>query len=445
MGLKSVGLSTDTLQTRDEVEQQVIDFPDRDQHVPSGAIAQKLNGLDPEGFCELFQVHTDRRLFHIRAGKTLIELAIDRAAIVATERKKKSAPPKIKFDELEMELKEGDEDSLRGLAKKMQKQFGLLPSRLTKFERGLQTLRHSPTTPQANEYVRRLHRSESMRELSAIPLTIQGPVARLAYRYLLGQFEEMLSQEPRAWEGLDPEGVHQMRVATRRTRAAMRAFKSVLPAKRRKRFSREFKWLADTLGNVRDLDVYQKNLQSYKVEIAREDAIHLAEYEDHLARQWRKARARLIKCLSSDRYRGLKKSYTEFLQDGPRRSALDVARTQAIGEAARRKICQQHKLVLRDGRAIDTHSPPETLHHLRIDCKRLRYLFEFFHPIYGRSLDEFIKRLKKLQDGARRSSGRVCGHGAAASLCQSSSHADQAPRQADRFGPADSQPARPGS
>ena len=35
---------------------------------------------------------------------------------------------------------------------------------------------------------------------------------------------------------------------------------------------------------------------------------------------------------------------------------------------------------------------------MRIQCKRLRYLFEFFHPIYGNALKPEIKRLRKLQD-----------------------------------------------
>ena len=103
-----------------------------------------------------------------------------------------------------------------------------------------------------------------LRERAPVPA---DPAIHLAYGRLLEQFEEMIAQEPRAWEGLDPEGVHKMRVATRRLRSALRAFKKVLPASVRS-FIGEFKWLAATLGGVRDLDVAMGNLPHFLSEIS---------------------------------------------------------------------------------------------------------------------------------------------------------------------------------
>ena len=90
--------------------------------------------------------------------------------------------------------------------------------------------------------------------------------------------------------------------------------------------------------------------------------------------------------------------FTEFLQRGPSETAAQADCTLSIGDAATRFIGKQYERVLRNGRAIRPDSLDETLHALRIDCKRLRYLFEFFHPVYGKSLNPFIRRLKKLQD-----------------------------------------------
>ncbi len=112
------------------------------------------------------------------------------------------------------------------------------------------------------------------------------PAIHLAYGRLLEQFEEMIIEEPRAWEGLDPEGVHKMRVATRRLRSALRAFKKVLPASILS-FNGEFKWLAAILGGVRDLDVAMGNLRHFLSEIPPEDAAHLDDYQQYLADQWR--------------------------------------------------------------------------------------------------------------------------------------------------------------
>ena len=121
-------------------------------------------------------------------------------------------------------------------------------------------------------------------------LSPADPAIQLAYQCLQERFEEMLAEEPKAWEGLDPEGVHQMRVATRRLRAAFRAFKDVLPAKPILAYNREFRRAAAVLGEVRDLDVYQDNLKHYAAEIPAGDAAHLNDYQQHLTEQRRNAR-----------------------------------------------------------------------------------------------------------------------------------------------------------
>jgi CHAD domain-containing protein len=65
----------------------------------------------------------------------------------------------------------------------------------------------------------------------------------------------MVSFTEAALEGRDPEGVHDMRVASRRLRAAIELYQDVFPKRRLKPMLREVKRLADALGRVRDLDV----------------------------------------------------------------------------------------------------------------------------------------------------------------------------------------------
>ena len=149
------------------------------------------------------------------------------------------------FVELEMELKEGPEESLRQLVDDMHQEFRLLPSRLNKFDRGLQT---AGLSEPAEIRKRRLNDSPLTKELRERNLSPADPAIQLAYQCLQERFEEMLAEEPKAWEGLDPEGVHQMRVATRRLRAAFRAFKDVLPAKPILAYNREFRRAAAVLG-----------------------------------------------------------------------------------------------------------------------------------------------------------------------------------------------------
>lgn len=76
------------------------------------------------------------------------------------------------------------------------------------------------------------------------------------------RFQEMMSFADAALEGSDPEGVHDMRVASRRLRAALELFQDVFPVKQLAPFRRGVKELADTLGEVRDLDVLIERLEA---------------------------------------------------------------------------------------------------------------------------------------------------------------------------------------
>jgi len=322
---------------------------------------------------------------------------IDHAEVRTSVPAGKDAPGRMHFDELELELKEGPEELFREAIELVQQHFRLLPARLCKFERGLQTVGLSPPAHLVGD-ARPFEESRFLLGLRKQRLRRSDAAVALAYRSLLGQFEEMLAQESRAWEGLVPEGVHQMRVATRRARAALQAFRAVLPDCEIKKLGSELKWLAGVLGDVRDLDVYQENLQEYATQIAEEDAACLIEYKRHLAESWTKSRDDLLACLSGRRYRRLKTDYSQFLARGSSETGTKKGRARPISDAAAKLVSRRYKRVLRDGRAITPESPDEALHALRLDCKRLRYLFEFFEPIYGKTLRPFVERLKRLQD-----------------------------------------------
>ena len=396
MTLKSCKLRDRIVQRRQELERRVPAFP-RDGCHPLVAehVAGRSGGLRSGDLRKLFRVQTHRRLFDIRLPDgALVELGIDRTTITTDGPVRKLAPGRMTFVELEIELKEGEEESLRQLASETQQRFGLLAARLSKFERGLQTAGLSPprapgaVLPASTPFVR------SLRERAPAP---SDPAIHLAYGRLLEQFEEMIAQEPMAWEGLDPEGVHKMRVAIRRLRSALRAFKKVLPGSVRS-FNGEFKWLAAVLGGVRDLDVAMGNLPGFLSEIPPDDAAHLKDYEQYLADRWQEERTRLLACLSSGRYGRLKAGFAERLERGPSARTMETLGSITVGDAAQMLIGKRYRGVLRRGRAITSASSDESLHALRIRCKRLRYLLEFFRPAYGGLLKAETRRLKKLQD-----------------------------------------------
>ena len=396
MTLKSRRLRDGLVQKRQEVERRVPAFPQDGSHpLVAEHIADRSGGLRSGDLRELFRVRTHRRLFDIRLPDgALVELGIDRTTITTDGPVKKPAPDRMAFVELEVELKEGREESLRQLAGELQQRPGLLAARLSKFERGLQTIGRSPSRASRMVLPTNSPFVQALREREPSPA---DPAVHLAYGRLLEQFEEMVIQEPRAWEGLDPEGVHKMRVATRRLRSALRAFKKVLPASVRS-FNGEFKWLAAVLGGVRDLDVAIGNLPHVLSELPPDDAAHLDDFRQHLADRWREERRRLLACLTARRYGRLKAGFARSLERGPSARDMEALGSITVGEGARLLIGKRYRVVVRRGRRITSESGDEALHALRIQCKRLRYLLEFFRPAYGELLEAEIRRLKKLQD-----------------------------------------------
>ncbi|MYC85681.1 MAG: CHAD domain-containing protein [Acidimicrobiia bacterium] len=396
MMLKSTKLGDGIVQRRREVERRILAFPQDGGHpLVAEHVAARSGGLQSGDLRKLFRVRTHRRLFDIRMSDgALVEVGIDQTVITAVGPVKKPAPGRLAFVELEIELKEGEEESLRQLAAETQQRFGLLQARLSKFERGLQTAGLSP--PQASQVGLPASTPfvEMLRERAPGPT---DPAIHLAYGRLLEQFEEMIAQEPKAWEGLDPEGVHKMRVATRRLRSALRAFKKVLPASIRS-FNGEFKWLASALGGVRDLDVARGNLPHFLSDIPEEDAAHLDDYQRYLADRWREERRHLLACLAGRRYGRLKAGFAERLERGPSAPVMATLGSITVGEAAQLLIGKRDQGVVRRGRAITSASSDESLHALRIRCKRLRYLLEFFRPTYGELLKAETNRLMELQD-----------------------------------------------
>ena len=84
-------------------------------------------------------------------------------------------------------------------------------------------------------------------------------MGELAYAVLRRQLAVLREKEPGTRLGEDPEELHDMRVATRRLRAALSLFADVLPV-RAQVFREELGWLGRLLGAVRDLDVQLEGL-----------------------------------------------------------------------------------------------------------------------------------------------------------------------------------------
>lgn len=198
---------------------------------------------------------------------------------------------------------------------------------------------------------------------------------------------------------VDTEFLHDFRVAVRRTRSALAQVPEVFPKAVTERYRRGFSWLGKATGPLRDLDVYLLSLPRYAADLPEDLRPALAPIDRFLRRQHRLEHRRLVASLGTARYRQLIEGWQEFLdRDVPARTSLKNA-TRPIGELAGERIRRCHRRVIKKGKAIKSGSPPERLHRLRIECKKLRYLLEFFAPLYAeRDVKRLVGGLKKLQN-----------------------------------------------
>ena len=132
------------------------------------------------------------------------------------------------------------------------------------------------------------------------------------------RFEEMMSFLDVALAGRDPEGVHDMRVGSRRLRAALELFRDVFPKRRLKPLLSNVKRLADALGRVRDLDVMLDRLKQDRAGRPRSQQLVLKEMMDEMEQERVEAR------------QALKQTVEELEQeDFPRHFLASVARETA--------------------------------------------------------------------------------------------------------------------
>jgi CHAD domain-containing protein len=97
------------------------------------------------------------------------------------------------------------------------------------------------------------------------------PFARAAARVVEVRAAEVFEHSREVLDLDDIERVHDMRVATRRLRAAMEVFEPCFPAKRWRRALKRVKALADALGERRDRDVAIEFLEGFAAETSEED------------------------------------------------------------------------------------------------------------------------------------------------------------------------------
>lgn len=222
-----------------------------------------------------------------------------------------------------------------------------------------------------------------------------------AGRKVLGfHFAHMLKHEPGTRLGEDVEELHDMRVATRRMRAAFRVFGGALSKKPAKSLQKGLRATGRALGQVRDLDVFMQKLQYYQETLPEGERSGLDSLLEHWRAQREQAREKTLAYLNSAQYLKFKQNFLEFVKTpglGAKPIPTGVPVAYQLRHIVPRLIYARYEAVCAYEAVLDNASL-ETLHQLRIACKRFRYTLEFFREILGEEREMVIKEVKALQD-----------------------------------------------
>jgi triphosphatase len=327
----------------------------------------------------VFQTEVTRLVTDLSpAPGTRIEAAIDRGTIRAPGGK-----PGERISEIELELKSGPVTALYDVALRLLAEAPVRLEWRSKAERGYRLAAGYPITQAAR----------------ANPCALDPGLSAEEALQRIGRvcLDQILRNEAAIFAGRS-DGIHQMRVAVRRLRAVLSAFRKMLPPEQRRWASGELRWLAGALGDARNLDVFDDAV----IRPAREalpDVAALRVLSAAARRRRQSAYAAARQRIGSPRYTALLLGLMRWFdgcgwRGGERARALE----QPIVDIAPPLLDRLRREAKRRGKGF-ARQPAEARHKLRIALKKLRYTSELLSGLYDApAVDEFTARLKRLQD-----------------------------------------------
>ena len=301
-----------------------------------------------------------------------IEVALDQGKIFADRKS-------LKINEVELELIEGDADTLFERAIEWAATIPLIPEPASKASRGYCLFQNEVVA--APETAKPPKLSADMSPEQAFAMIVKETL-RHFHANVRGVF---LTD--------DMGHVHQARVALRRLRSATKAFSSAGLDPVWTDIAQDLRWLGTELGNVRDLDVLlEKTLTpvaaSFQAEL---DFTGVSE----AVTMWRtQHRDQLRIALQSPRYGLLILRLMQWIH--LQEQATEGADSDLRG-FAKRVLAKAGRQVSRRMAQWDDLDA-ESRHDLRKRAKKLRYVIEFFSTLYKKKdVKRYLRELKKLQ------------------------------------------------
>ncbi|MCP4669843.1 MAG: CHAD domain-containing protein [Desulfobacula sp.] len=220
--------------------------------------------------------------------------------------------------------------------------------------------------------------------------------AKIIFQYLL---KTIKINEINIKKDLDTEFLHDFRVAVRRSRSALGQIKSVFPVETTSRFKKDLAFVGKLTNRLRDLDVCLLQENTYKAELPIILRGNIASLFEHLKKMRLNALKEVITQLESKKYLQIIQNWETFINKPQLDSPVAAKAKTPIIDLAQKRIHKQYWGIVKTGIQIIENMEDEKLHALRIKCKKLRYLMEFFSSLFpNKKIKALIKQLKKLQN-----------------------------------------------
>ncbi|TQM09706.1 CHAD domain-containing protein [Pseudonocardia kunmingensis] len=226
-----------------------------------------------------------------------------------------------------------------------------------------------------------------------------GSAGAALTEYLAAHVERIAAEDLRVRRG-EPDAVHQLRVAARRVRSALQAYRRLLDRDRTEPLVDGLRELGRALAPARDAEVLHERIRTSLADL--EPELRLgpvqAQVTRHYARVEAEAAAAVLATLDGEAYARLRTALDDLVQRPPlTKRAARPARKELpahVGRTARR-LDRAVTTAVDPGRPDDERDV--AVHSARKAGKRLRYATEVARPAIGKDAKRFAKSLKGLQ------------------------------------------------
>lgn len=223
------------------------------------------------------------------------------------------------------------------------------------------------------------------------------PAEQAVRRMAVAMFSLARCFETGVIDDTDTEFVHQYRVSLRKLRSLLSLMKSALPNELPHRAKRELAGMASAMGTLRDLDVFLLDQGRYRQMLPQ---VFHPGFDGFIA-QIRKDRQRALNAtrrqLRSATYTRRCDELAQMLDAPATFEAASASRP--VQRVASARILKRYLRIRAASLQVTAATDDEQVHEIRIECKKLRYMLEFFAELYPKNrLKPIYKALKRLQD-----------------------------------------------